>query len=128
MASAAEIMAELESLGTAQTAKTYRRHGASENVFGVSYADFGKLKKRLKTDHALARELWATGNDDARVLAMMIADPAQATDEDLDGWLADVHYYGLTMPVAQIAAQQPDAAERAARWMASDGEWIARAG
>jgi len=32
-----EIMKELEALGTAQNRKVYRRHGAGENLFGVSF-------------------------------------------------------------------------------------------
>jgi len=128
MASAAEVLKELKGLGSQQAAKTYRRHGAEEDVFGVSYADLGKLKKRLRTDHALARELWASGNHDARVLATMVADPAQATDDELDGWLRDIHAYVLTGAVADVAAQHPKARARAERWIGSDGEWIERAG
>lgn len=127
-ATASDVLRELEALGTEQTAKTYRRHGVTGAVFGVSYADFGKLKKRLKTNHALARDLWATGNHDARVLATMVADPAAATDGELNGWLQEVDSYGLTGAIAGVAAQHPRAAERAAAWMASDREWTARAG
>ena len=128
MASAAEILGELKGLGTAQAAKTYRRHGATGEVYGVSYADFGRLKKRLKTDHALARALWASGIHDARVLATMVADPAQASGEELDGWLQDVEDYGMAGHVADVAAQRADALSLAERWMAADGEWVARTG
>ena len=127
-ATVATIMAELKAAGKEQTVKTYRRHGVRGECFGVSYADLGKLKKRLKTDHQLARGLWQTGNHDARVLATMIADPAATTGADLDGWVQDADCYVLTGPLAQIAARLPDATARAARWMASDEEWTARAG
>ena len=40
----------------------------------------GELKKAIRTDHALARELWATGNWDARHLAFLVADPTAAPD------------------------------------------------
>ena len=124
-----EMMRELEALGSEQTAKTYRRHGVGDNdVFGVSYAAFGTLKKRLKTNQALARDLWHTGNHDARVLALMIADPVMTTDDDLEAWVSSAGCYALTWPVAQVAAQRPDAAERAARWIGADDEWIERAG
>ena len=75
-----EILAELESLGSEQARKTYRRHGVGENQFGVSYSALGKLKKRIKTDHELALKLWESGNHDARILATMIADPQQAEE------------------------------------------------
>lgn len=128
MATAPEILAELESLGSEQTRKTYRRHGIGENQFGVSFAALGKLKKRLKTDHALALDLWASGNHDARVLATMIADPKQATAELLDGWANDLDNYGLTDALSVYAASTPLARQKAEQWIESDGEWIATAG
>jgi 3-methyladenine DNA glycosylase AlkD len=123
-----DVMAELRAVGKEQTLRTYRRHGIRGDCFGVSYADLGKLKKRLKSDQALARELWCTGNHDARVLATMIANPAQATLEDVEGWVRDLEDYVLTGPVAKIAALLPDATARADRWRADDNECVARAG
>ena len=82
----AGTLKELEALGTAQNRKIYRRHGASENLFGVSFANLNALKKRMKTDHALALELWKSANDDARTLAIMIADPASMRDRTLNDW------------------------------------------
>jgi 3-methyladenine DNA glycosylase AlkD len=123
-----DVMAELAAMGQEQYARTYRRHGIRGELFGVSYADLGKLKKRLRSDHALAVELWRTGNHDARVLATMLADPAQATPEEIETWVRDVDCYVLTSPVAKIAAHLPEAAERAARWRADASEWVARTG
>ena len=53
----AGTLKELETLGTAQNRKIYRRHGAGGNLFGVSFANLNALKKGLKTDHALALAL-----------------------------------------------------------------------
>ena len=128
MATAPEILAELESLGSEQTRKTYRRHGIGENQFGVSYSALGKLRKRLKTDHALALDLWASGNHDARVLATMIADPKQATSELLDRWANDPDNYGLTDALSVYAASTPLARQKAEQWIDSDDEWIATLG
>jgi len=64
-------------MGTAQNRKVYARHGVGEDMYGVSYSNLGKLRKSIKRHHALAEQLWATGNHDARVLATMIADPAE---------------------------------------------------
>ncbi len=61
----AEIMARLEALGTEQNRKVYRRHGAQEPLFGVSFGNLDKLRKELKTNDSLAEQLWSTGNTDA---------------------------------------------------------------
>ena len=43
-----EVMSELEALGTAQNRKVYARHGIRDEMFGVSYANLGKMVKKLK--------------------------------------------------------------------------------
>ena len=79
-------MQQLEEMGTAQNRKVYARHGVGEEMFGVSFANQNKLAKAIKRDQALALELWATANHDARILATMVADPAQADDPLLNSW------------------------------------------
>jgi len=46
----------LKRLGTVQNAKIYRRQGAGEDVYGVSFAKLRPLAKKLAPDHALARK------------------------------------------------------------------------
>jgi 3-methyladenine DNA glycosylase AlkD len=60
-----ETMAALERAGSAQTRKTYARHGAAEPMFGVSFATLKTMRKRIGVDHQLALALWETGNFDA---------------------------------------------------------------
>src|SRR3990172_2858310 len=97
-----EVLKELESLGSEQTRKTYRRHGVDTPLFGVSYKNFGLLKKRLKTNHPLAKELWASGNHDARVLATMIADPAEVDARLADAWVKDLGNAPLAGALADL--------------------------
>ena len=66
-----EVLQELESLGTAQNRKIYRRHGACENLYGVSFANLRKMAKQLKVDHALAQQLWTTRNHEAQLLSLI---------------------------------------------------------
>ena len=128
MPTAEALLQELESLGTEQTRKTYRRHGVGDNQYGVSYAQLGALKKRIKRDHALARQLWASGNHDARILATMIADPAQMDDALLDTWAASLHNYVETDAFAALAGASPTARACVERWTPADEEWPGSAG
>ena len=122
-------MAALEAAGTEQTRKTYRRHGASDPLFGVKFGDLRPLAKRIGTDHQLAGQLWASDNADARLLACMVADPAQVSEEELDAWLTDIDTYFLVDTfVAEIASSAPGRLERAQRWIASDRDRTAQAG
>jgi len=45
-----EILAELKRLGTDQNVKICKRHGAGENLYGVSFANLKQLKKKIKAD------------------------------------------------------------------------------
>ena len=100
-----DLMAQLKKLGKPQTVKTYRRHGVGENVFGVSFAEFGKLRKKIKIDHDLAIQLWDSGNFDARILAVMIADPYECGISLLDRWLRDTEFRGGSDLQAPIRAR-----------------------
>lgn len=116
-------MQTLEAAGTAQNRKVYRRHGASDPLFGVSYAELGKLRKKIKMDHDLAQELWATGNHDARILATMVADP-KATDSKLENeWAKTLDNYVLTDAVTAYLAKSPRAREIFERWRDAEEEW-----
>lgn len=123
-----ETMAELEALGTAQNRKVYGRHGVAEPMFGVSYGNLDKLKKKIGKDTELAAELWKTGNHDARVLATKVADPGEVGEERLAAWVEDLDNYVLTDAFSSLAALTPHAAALTRRWTASSGEWVAAAG
>lgn len=123
------IMAELESLGTAQNRKIYARHGVGENQFGLSTAHLKALAKRLKTEHPLALDLWTTGNYDARLLATLIADPKQVTDDLLEAWVKDLDNYGITDAFTHyLVARTGFVQAKAEAWNASEQEWVAAAG
>ena len=125
---AAEALRELERCGSESRRRIYRRHGYPEPMFGVSYADLGKLKKKIKVDHALAEALWKTGNADARVLATMIADPAKMTPEAAKAWISDVDSYVIAEALACPLAQGPGGFAFARQWMGSKNEFERCAG
>lgn len=117
-----DVLEELKSLGTAQNRKTYARHGVVGENYGVSYAHLGALKKRIKTNHELAEQLWQSGVHDARVLATMIADPQKVGAGLLDSWVKDVDSYPLGDAVASLAVQTDAARSGVDQWIKSTDE------
>src|SRR5262245_30914269 len=115
----AETMRALEKAGSEQTRKTYRRHGAKEPMFGVSFATLKTLVGRIRVDHELALGLWETGNHDARVLAMKIADPARISPADLDRWAGETRMRMCGGYVSMLAAESPHGGTKAREWLAS---------
>jgi 3-methyladenine DNA glycosylase AlkD len=123
-----DVLAELEALGTAQNRKIYTRHGVGVDQYGVSYANLKKLRKKIKVDHTLAQQLWASGIHDARVLATMIADPKQANDVQLEAWAADLSNYVITDAFTGFVAKTEMIGSKMSEWTGSEGEWIGQAG
>ena len=128
MATLPEVMAQLEAVGTAQNRKVYARHGAAEPMFGVSYKELGRIGKPLRTDHDLAAKLWESGNHDARVLALRVADPAAMTKTLARRWLRDVDNYVLAEGLGGLLSQTPVARDLSNDWRDSPSEWPASVG
>ncbi|KAF0241904.1 MAG: hypothetical protein FD180_4194 [Planctomycetota bacterium] len=122
--SLAHVMSALEKAGSAQTRKTYLRHGAEEPMFGVSFATLKTLYKRIGVDHELALALWDTGNFDARNLAVKLVDPARMSSADLDRWATAPGARMCHGYIAAIAVEGPHARAKADAWLASKDEWL----
>ncbi|MXV88902.1 MAG: DNA alkylation repair protein [Acidimicrobiales bacterium] len=128
MSTLQDVMVQLRSAGTAQNRKVYARHGAAEPMFGVSYKDLGRIAKPLRTDHALAGDLWDSGNHDARVLALRVADASAMTKTRARRWLRDVDNYILAEALGGLLAQTRQARELSNEWRDSPSEWPASVG
>ena len=123
-----EVMRALEKAGTAQTRKTWARHGAPEPMFGVSFAELGKLVKETDGDHELALGLWKTANADARQLAVMIEDSSKTTEAQIDDWLRDVVWTMTADAFSGLVAETPVGRKKADAWRKSADEKTGRAG
>lgn len=129
----ATALMELEKRGDAAIRKDLSRHGIKGKAFGVSPANLAALAKKIGRDHALALELWKTGNHDARMLATRIADPVQMNAATVDRWAREAGNYVITEAVAEIAAQAAAIGAGvkvadAKRWSDSPDEWISTMG
>src|SRR5438874_5072948 len=129
MPTAAEIVAELQKLGSEGTKKVLLKHGAREPFFGVKVEDLKKIQKRVKKDHALALALFDTGIGDAQYLAGLIADPPKMTRAQLQKW-ARTASWGMIgeYTVPWVASESPVGAELAREWIDSKKEPIAATG
>ena len=90
-----EVMAELKSLGDEKVRAMNARNGVGENQFGVKMGDLRILAKEIKADPTLAKELWATGNADARLLATLVTKPKELKKSVVDAMVREVNYMQL---------------------------------
>ena len=126
---AQSILSELNALGSANTAATLKRHGAREPVYGVKIGDMQKIRRRIKTDHQLALELYDSGVYDAMYLAGLIADDAAMTKTDLRRWGKQAYgasLAGATVP--SVATGSKHGPALADEWIASKNERLAAMG
>lgn len=123
-----ETMQKLSSLGTERNRLIYSRYGMTGELFGVSFGDLKTLTKQIKVDHALALELWETGNHDARHLATQIADPKTMTEKQIDSWVKGLGDYVACDFLAELVAKTPFAGAKTKEWIASKDEWVGRSG
>lgn len=82
----AEVTAELAALDDPKIRAVNERHGDDH---GVNLGKLRAIAKRLKTQQDLARELWATGDSAARLLALLICRPKAYGRDELDAMLRE---------------------------------------
>src|ERR1039457_1131259 len=85
----AEIMAELQGMGSESIKKILLKHGVKEPFFGVKVEHLKTIQKKVKKDYGLAKGLFATGNADAMYLAGLITDDEKMTKADLQIWAGE---------------------------------------
>ena len=124
-----EILTHLESLGDDARRKHNAKAGAPDNQFGVKLGDIRTLAKKIKTNHALALELWATGNVEAQLLATLIITPKSLSASELDKLTRSTTCAQVADWLnAYVVAQHPEKEALRVKWMKAKDRWAARAG
>jgi 3-methyladenine DNA glycosylase AlkD len=126
-----EIVTELKTSGTEQNQKVYRRHGASGDLYGVSFSRLRALAKRIKKTadvNKTALQLWETNNIDARILACMIVDTKTIAENIIDAWIDDISYYPLADEFTIMVSKTKHAHTKALNWINSGNEFTVRIG
>ena len=124
-----ETLAQLEALGNEKVRAQNRKNGAGDNQFGVRLGDIRKLAAKIKTNHALAVALWETGNIDARLLATLLINPKNLSDDELDRMARSVGIAQVAeWLTSYVIKKHPDKEALRQKWMHDDDPWAARAG
>ncbi|WP_097328713.1 DNA alkylation repair protein [Paractinoplanes atraurantiacus] len=122
----AEVLAELKALDDPKMRAVNERHGDDH---GVNLTKLRAIAKRLKTQQDLARELWATDDTAARLVALLICRPKAFERDELDTMLrgaraAKVHDW----LVNYVVKKSVYAEELRVAWVADPDPVVASAG
>jgi 3-methyladenine DNA glycosylase AlkD len=125
-----EIIKHLKSLANPEDAEGMRRFGVGgEKTLGIRIPALRKLSKAHRNNHELATTLWASGIHEARILASMVDDPKQVTEEQMEAWANDFDSWDLCDQVCMnLFDKHPLAYEKAVEWSKRDEEFVKRAG
>ena len=122
----AAVLAELAELQDPDTLRVNRRHGDDH---GVNLGRLRDLAKRLRTQHPLALDLWATGDQAARLLALLVARPREYGRDQLDTMIREtggpkVHDW----LVNYVVKKSPHREDLRLAWLADADPVVASAG
>jgi 3-methyladenine DNA glycosylase AlkD len=126
----ANVLAELRLLANPTNVAGMARFGiVGQNLLGISMVQLRAIAKRTGRDHALAEKLWASGIFEARILAALVAEPAQLTRQQANAWAKDFESWadcdGLCI---HLFRKTPFAHDLAVAWSGRREELVKRAG
>lgn len=125
-ASLAEVMAELAALDDPRARAVNEKHGDDH---GVNLGKLRAIAKWLRTRPELARELWATGDSAARLLALLVCRPKAYRADELDAMLREARTPKVhDWLVSYVVRKSPHAEPLRVAWLADPDPVVASAG
>jgi 3-methyladenine DNA glycosylase AlkD len=98
----------------------------ADQTIGVSLYDLRKIAKETGVNHDLALALWQTGVHEARILAGIIADPAQVDEALLENWVADFDSWDICDQVSDLFSRSRYGYAKAREWADRPEEFVKR--
>jgi 3-methyladenine DNA glycosylase AlkD len=125
-----EIVERLRPLARPNALEGMARFGiATEHALGVSMPDLRAMGKSLGRNHALALDLWRTPLRETRILASLVADPQQMTEELMEAWARDFADWEVCDQCCfNLFGKTPFARHFALEWSGAEPEFVKRAG
>jgi 3-methyladenine DNA glycosylase AlkD len=126
-----ECLDFLHAEASAEVRRTMReRFGIDDpTAFGVPMGRLRDFTRRAAKDHALAASLWAAGQYEARILAVLLDDPAQVGAAQMDRWAADFDSWAICDTACfHLFDRTADAWGRVPVWLAAERLYVRRAG
>jgi 3-methyladenine DNA glycosylase AlkD len=120
------VMAELAALEEPKMREANEKRGDDH---GVNLSKLRAVAKRLKTQQDLARELWATGDTAARLLALLICRPKAFEPDELDAMLRQARAPKVhDWLVNYVVKKSPHAQQLRVAWTTDPDPVVASAG
>ena len=129
MASVDDVLAELHAKASPANVAGMARFGiVGVQRLGVSMPDLRRIAKAAGRDHQLALALWRTGIPEARIVAALVDQPGQLTEQQMDDWVAEFEAWDVCDQVCMnLFDKTPLAWQKVRDWAERDEEFVRRA-
>ncbi|WP_280466572.1 DNA alkylation repair protein [Nocardia cyriacigeorgica] len=125
-ATVSQVLAELAALEDPKMRAVNEKHGDDH---GVNLTKLRAIAKRLKTQQDLARDLWATDDTAARLLALLICRPKSFDRDELDAMMRQARAPKVQdWLVNYVVKKNPHAEDLRRAWFADPDPLVASAG
>jgi len=128
MASVKDVLDKLQSKAKPEQLQGMAKYGiAVEQRLGVSVPDMRKLAKEIGREHKLALGLWKTGIAEARIVAGMVGDPDELTEEQMGDWVKGINSWDVCDQVCMNLFEKNQLAwKKIVDWSEREEEFVKR--
>jgi 3-methyladenine DNA glycosylase AlkD len=125
------ILTSLYSKANPKNVEGMARYGikSTRNVLGVPSKYLFSIVKNIGTNHELALDLWPSGVYEARILAVLIADPKIIKISTMNSWVRDFDNWAVCdCACMHCFRDTPDPHKLIMPWVKRKEEFVRRAG
>ena len=98
-------------------------------AWGISLPILRSIGKSTGRNHSLAEQLWITGIHEARILAGIIDNPREVTEQQMEDWTGDFNSWDICDQCCMnLFRKTPFAWDKAVEWSRRNPEFVKRAG
>jgi 3-methyladenine DNA glycosylase AlkD len=123
-------LAELKHHGRKRNVEGMARFGIrAKKIYGVSKPRLDAVARKIGKNHALGLKLWETRIHDARLLGMLVSEPAEVTSRQMERWVRDFDNWDVCDGTCcHLFVDAKPAWEKAFQWSRRKREFEKRAG
>ncbi len=125
---AEEVISHLKTLANPENVEGMARFGINpRNTLGIPLSTLRPLAREIGKDHGLAQQLWDSSIHEARILASIIGQPAQVTEEEMEAWVEDIDSWDVCDQVCMnLWGRSAYAYQKAHEWSTREEEFVKR--
>jgi 3-methyladenine DNA glycosylase AlkD len=130
MMDVATILKKLKSMSQPENLEGMARYGIQTNkAFGISMPKLRQLGKEIGQNHQLAEKLWESGYHEAKILACLISDAKELSEEKMEAWVSDFDSWDVCDQCCLNLFRKTELAhQKIVEWCARQEEFVRRAG